>query len=130
VGHRPGAALLHRQAGLGAVERLDLALFIDREDDGMGGRIDIETDDVAQLVDDVCSCLVAAYRWSIVGQHSSATNIPSACRIANIAINDAMILPYDANLARMKFSERTGDEIRHIFFELSKNIVRSAARGV
>ena len=49
VGHRPGAALLHRQAGLGAVERLDLALFIDREDDGMGGRIDIETDDVAQL---------------------------------------------------------------------------------
>src|SRR6202007_3404016 len=36
VGHRPGAALLHWQAGLGAVERLDLALFIDREDDGMG----------------------------------------------------------------------------------------------
>ena len=52
VGHRPGAALLHRQAGLGAVERLDLALFIDREDDGMGGRINIETDDVAQLVDE------------------------------------------------------------------------------
>src|SRR6201984_13950 len=52
VGHRPGAALLHWQAGLGAVERLDLALFIDREDDGMGGRINIETDDVAQLVDE------------------------------------------------------------------------------
>jgi hypothetical protein len=32
VGHRPGATLLHWQAGLGAVERLDLALFIDRED--------------------------------------------------------------------------------------------------
>jgi hypothetical protein len=42
VGHRTGAALLHRQTGLGAVERLDLALLIDREDDGMGGRIDIE----------------------------------------------------------------------------------------
>src|SRR5258707_14007834 len=52
VGHRPGAALLHWQAGLGAVERLDLALFIDREDDGMGGRINIKTDDVAQLVDE------------------------------------------------------------------------------
>ena len=51
-GYRPGAALLHWQARLGAVERLDLALFIDREDDGMGGRIDIETDDVAQLVDE------------------------------------------------------------------------------
>src|ERR1019366_4012872 len=35
----------------------------------------------------------------------STTNIPSACRIANIAINDAMILPYDANLARIEFSE-------------------------
>jgi hypothetical protein len=39
----------------------------------------------------------------------SATNIPSAHRIANIALNDAMILPYDANPGRMEFSERTGD---------------------
>ena len=38
----------------------------------------------------------------------STTNIPSACRIANIALNDAMILPYDANPGRMEFSERTG----------------------
>ena len=50
VGHRPSAALLHRQTGLGAVERLDLALLIDREDDGVGGRIDIETDDVPELL--------------------------------------------------------------------------------
>ena len=57
VGHGPGAALLHRQAGLGAIERLDLALLVDREDDGMGGRIDIEPDDVAQLVDEI------AGRW-------------------------------------------------------------------
>jgi hypothetical protein len=28
---------------------LDLALLVDREDDGVGGRIDVETDDVAQL---------------------------------------------------------------------------------
>ena len=33
------------------VERLDLAFLIDRENDGMDGRIDIEADDVAQLVD-------------------------------------------------------------------------------
>src|SRR5712691_3141597 len=51
VGHRPGAARLHRQTRLGAIERLDLALLVDREDDGMGWRIDIEADDVAQLVD-------------------------------------------------------------------------------
>jgi hypothetical protein len=29
-------------------------------------------------------------------------------RIANIALNDAMILPYHANPGRMEFSERTG----------------------
>jgi len=37
----------------------------------------------------------------------SATNIPSVCRITNIALNDAMILSYDANPNRMEFSERT-----------------------
>ena len=34
--------------------------------------------------------------------------IPSARRIANIAQNNAMILPYDANPGRMEFSETTG----------------------
>ena len=53
VGHRAGAAFLHRQAGLGAVEGLDLRLLIDREHDGMGGRIDIEPDNIAQLVDEL-----------------------------------------------------------------------------
>ena len=28
----------------------------------------------------------------------TVTNIPSACRIVNIALNDAMILSHDANL--------------------------------
>ena len=31
MGHRAAAATLHRQPRLGAVERLDLALFIDRQ---------------------------------------------------------------------------------------------------
>jgi hypothetical protein len=38
----------------------------------------------------------------------SATSIPNPCRITNIDPNDVMILPYDANLRRMKFSETTG----------------------
>ena len=50
VRHRPGAAWLHRQARLSAVERLDLALLIDREDDRMGGRIDVEADDVFEFL--------------------------------------------------------------------------------
>ena len=37
VGHRPGAAGLHRQSRLGAVEGLDLALLVDRENDGVEG---------------------------------------------------------------------------------------------
>src|ERR1700688_701674 len=32
VRHRPSASRLHRQSGLGTVEGLDLALFVDRED--------------------------------------------------------------------------------------------------
>ena len=50
VRHRPGTARLHRQPRLGAVERLDLALLVDREDDRMGGRIDVEADDVFELL--------------------------------------------------------------------------------
>jgi hypothetical protein len=49
VGDRAGAPLLHRQARLGAVERLDLALLIDRQNHGVVRRIDIEADDVAQF---------------------------------------------------------------------------------
>jgi hypothetical protein len=43
VRHGAAAALLQRQAGLGAVERLDLALLIQRQH-GVGGRIDVKTD--------------------------------------------------------------------------------------
>jgi hypothetical protein len=38
-----------RQSGLGAVERLDLALFVERQHHGVGRRIDIEPDDVGEL---------------------------------------------------------------------------------
>src|SRR5262245_63448962 len=50
MGHGAGAARFHRQSRLGAVERLDLAILVDREHDGMGGRIDIEADDVFEFL--------------------------------------------------------------------------------
>jgi hypothetical protein len=50
VGHRPCSALLDGKAGLGAVERLDLALFVDRQHNGMGGRIDVKAHDIAELL--------------------------------------------------------------------------------
>src|SRR3954470_1693750 len=49
VGHGAGAALLQRQAGLGAIERLDLRLLVNRQHHGMGRRVNVEADDVAQL---------------------------------------------------------------------------------
>src|SRR5271165_7614237 len=46
VGHRAGAPLLHGQTGLGPVQRLNLAFFIDAEDRGLVRRIEIEPDHV------------------------------------------------------------------------------------
>jgi hypothetical protein len=54
MGHGAGAALLHGQAGLGAVERLDLALLVHRQHDRMRRRIDVEADHVLQL--DIARC--------------------------------------------------------------------------
>src|SRR5260370_26775746 len=48
----PCADLLHWQSRLSAVKRLDLALLVDRQHDGMSRWIDIEPDDIAQLVDE------------------------------------------------------------------------------
>jgi hypothetical protein len=50
MGHGAGAALLDRQSGLRAIKRLDLALLVDRQDDGMRRRIDIEAGNIAEFV--------------------------------------------------------------------------------
>jgi hypothetical protein len=47
--HSAATALLQRQARLGAVKRLDLALFVDRQHDSMRRRIDVEADDLVQF---------------------------------------------------------------------------------
>src|SRR5258708_2051309 len=49
VRHRFAAAALHGQAGLCAIESLNLALFIHREDQRVLGRVEIQTDDRLQL---------------------------------------------------------------------------------
>ena len=49
VRHGPAFARLQRQAGLSAVERLDLALLIDRDDDRVRRRVHVEADDVLDL---------------------------------------------------------------------------------
>src|ERR1700676_5378866 len=46
VRHRLSPALLHRQARLGAIERLNLAFLVDAEHDCLVGRIEVEPDNV------------------------------------------------------------------------------------
>jgi putative transposase len=50
MGHGSAAPLLDGQAGLGAVERLNLRLLIDAEDHGVRGWCDIEAGDVVKLL--------------------------------------------------------------------------------
>ena len=50
VGHRLAASLLERQAGLGAIEGLDLGFLIERENQSMRGRVQIESDDVVEFL--------------------------------------------------------------------------------
>src|SRR6185437_1963291 len=48
--HGAGAALLHRQARLGAIERLDLALLVDGQHQRLVRRVEVETDDILHLL--------------------------------------------------------------------------------
>ena len=50
VSECPAPARFDRQAWLGAIERLDLRLLVDREHQTMGRRVDVETDDVMELL--------------------------------------------------------------------------------
>ncbi len=49
MGHRAGAPFLERQAGLRAVQRLDLALLVAAEDERVLGRIQIQPDHILEL---------------------------------------------------------------------------------
>jgi hypothetical protein len=49
VRHGLAASRLDRQSGLGAVERLDLALLVNRQHHGVGWRVDIQPDNICQL---------------------------------------------------------------------------------
>ena len=50
MGQGPTSARLQRQRRLGAMERLNLALLVDRDDDGVSWRIPVEADDVLDLL--------------------------------------------------------------------------------
>ena len=76
MGHRAGAPFLQRQSGLGAIERLNLALLIEGENDRVRRRIDIEPDDVPQLFDEL----------GIVRE----LELPHAVRLKTVSAPDAL----------------------------------------
>src|SRR5260370_42634449 len=49
MGYDARAPLLHRQTRLGTIKRRNLALLVNRQDNGVAGRIDIEADDLVQF---------------------------------------------------------------------------------
>ena len=50
MGHGPAAPFLHGQAGLGALESLDLALLIHAQDHGFVGRIEVQPHHVGEFL--------------------------------------------------------------------------------
>src|SRR5271168_4021076 len=90
VCHRSGAALFQRQSGLRAVQRLNLALFVDRQDDSVRGRIDIESYDIAQFVDET----------RIVGEFELAHPVRLEAMLAPDALNRA-----DAEARRLRHQD-------------------------
>ena len=50
VGHRAGPARLHRQRGLGAIQRLALGFLVEAEHHRPRRRVEIQADDIDQLL--------------------------------------------------------------------------------
>lgn len=80
VRHGPGATLVERQARLGAVERPDLDLLIDGQNDGVRRRIDIGPDYVAQF----------GYEVRVIGK----LELPAPMRFEAMGAPDALLRTY------------------------------------
>src|SRR6266404_8469949 len=98
MGYGASAPLLHRQTRLSSIKRLNLALLVDRQDNGVVGRIDVEADDLVQF----------GGKLRIVGQ----------LELAHPVRLEAMSTPYplhraDANPSRFRH-RRTGPVTGHL----------------
>ena len=80
MGHRAKPPFLERQTRLGPVKRLDLALSVEGRDDGMGGRIDIESDRVMEFIREA----------GIVGDILQLLDAPGECDLPRFAKGGAL----------------------------------------
>src|ERR1700692_3258246 len=62
VRHRLSTALLHRQAPVGAIERLNLAFLVDAEHNRLVGRVEVEPDDVDHFFSELW--IVGELEWA------------------------------------------------------------------
>jgi len=51
--HGSRTALLHRQTGLGAIKSLDLAFLVNTKHQGVFRRVEVKTDDILQLLNEM-----------------------------------------------------------------------------
>jgi hypothetical protein len=51
--HRPRTTLLRWQAGLGVIKGLDLAFLINTKHQGVFRRVEVKTDDIFQLLNEI-----------------------------------------------------------------------------
>ena len=89
VGHGAATAFLDRQAGLGAVQRLNLALLVGAQHEGVLGRIQVQADDVFQLLRElgIAAELEGAYQMRL-----QSMGVPDAAHAASlIPAADAMV---------------------------------------
>src|SRR6202521_5481920 len=82
VRHRLSTALLHRQARLRAIERLNLAFLVDAEHNRLVGRVEVEPDDVDHFFSEfwiVGELEWARQMWRLIAQHGFQDVQSKAC---------------------------------------------------
>jgi hypothetical protein len=84
MGYGASAPLLHRQTRLGTIKRLNLALLVNRQDNGVAGRIDIEANDLVQF----------GGKLGIVGRHPMS--VPAFMMSPEWSVNKAGALDGEA----------------------------------
>src|SRR6266481_4357309 len=77
MSHGAAAALLHRQSGLGAIQRLDLTLLIHTKHQRLVGRVEIEAHYVAEFFDKVIFLRKRGQGFLLFNQLLGLVKLPS-----------------------------------------------------
>jgi len=137
VGHRSAASLLHGKPRLGTVERLDLALFVDTQNERFVGRVQVQSHHVHELLGEprVVAELELAHevRLDSVGRPSSLNGRLTDLRCLGHRVGapmgpllrldfagkrDYRLDPLGGNRFRAPGARTVSHEARHSFFQI------------